>query len=311
MKGDCEEPPTPSMFQYILPTFIMELQIWLIVSIPLLGMIIFHYFWIMANRLFIYLGQGELWNTATPQQPTSIHVPPPRAQKSAVRKTPTPSKELDQIQANLEAVSTSLSAQLTDISKEARDFTTYVNTRQDMRYNDLSLTLEEIKRAVIILEKKIDHQNQSIEEKLKLVAEEFPTIEEFSNGVEDFFAGVNVPRPLLEKLIPVIISRLPSPTPAQGNMTLLNSSAETSPILTQQQFVPVPHHTTTIINTANIPPPKFHPNINTAGSFLVELEHYMSQKRIPAEQRIAHLQQVFGKEKDLNLWWQRAKLQVK
>lgn len=58
------------------------------------------------------------------------------------------------------------------------------------------------------------------------------------------------------------------------------------------------------------PPPKFHPGHDIPEFFIEELETFFSQRNVGHEERITYMQQIFGKDKELMLWWQRTRLQV-
>jgi hypothetical protein len=78
------------------------------------------------------------------------------------------------------------------------------------------------------------------------------------------------------------------------------------PTTTQNSYdTSTPHFS----SLAHVPPPKFHPELDTAEFYLNELEQYMQQRRIPPTE-LFHLTAVFGKDRDLNLWWQRTRLLI-
>jgi len=62
---------------------------------------------------------------------------------------------------------------------------------------------------------------------------------------------------------------------------------------------------------SNIPTPKFDPKLETAEYFIDEVEVYMRRKRIPQEDWVIMLSQVFNQDSEQSIWWKRAKMVAK
>ena len=61
----------------------------------------------------------------------------------------------------------------------------------------------------------------------------------------------------------------------------------------------------------NVPMPKFNSKLDTAETFLLELESYMKRRRYPEEDWVVCLSPVFNQDESQTLWWKRSKLFIK
>ncbi|CAL8087458.1 unnamed protein product [Orchesella dallaii] len=286
----------------------LDLVLWIIILSPSIILIVIHYFCIMGRQLFDWL-QGRN-NDRPVHQPLPTNPPQQRGRDE---------KKLQQLILDINLLKTGHEKLLADTqtnfaeaARDSRGFTEHVYQELDKRCHDLERARQRLDHTVDLKSVELERHKRWCNDTLTRFDNDIIAIEKFIDG--DSFS-----RQFIDKLMPYIEhklqlrlnttsgeSRLPSAPPPN----MFDSTITMSPIRSRADQSSQPPSQRNYAPRANIPPPRFNPDHNTADFFLDELKEYFEYSNIAPEDRLCHLSSVFGKEKELNLWWQRTKLQV-
>lgn len=220
-------------------------------------------------------------------------------------------QDINQLRTGLDTLSADLRLKLADSEKHSRGFTEHVYQELDKRCSDVERGRQRIDYTIKTISDDLDKHKSVITETIKKFDRDL-------SAVEKFAAGEKFSPSFLANLMPLIEERL-QPQTSPPSPSRLSSIPPPSQMDNHTKFSPtkhVKHHVLSpppqrnYVPRANIQPPKFNPDHNTADFFLEELNEYFEYSGVAPEDRLCHLISVFSKEKELNLWWQRTKLQV-
>lgn len=222
---------------------------------------------------------------------------------------------------NLDNMTSKLSQDLQQHSSGLQTITTDLSSVKQMVQELPPELLENINTTSAGLK----HHIQRSQKQHNEIVNELKLLSDFETDIEDFINGQKFTQPFIDSLLKIVQSRfnldsshprVHSTTPHTSipkNQHETEKMPPTSPSFMSARTYNSPerkHSSATIPPSINAPPPRFNPEHDIPEFFLEELNQYLYNRGVPENDRMNHLQSIFSKERELNLWWQRTRLQV-